>query len=251
MNSDEVLDQLKRHFLNSGFNLTLAIKASEYDSAIAGTNKLETIFPNAKSVILVGFGGKRFWTIFQEFLKENPHFKTNNVDLIDSYSVLKFNEASQILESYGISYMTAYPFGKDALSINFLKLGELAGAGVPSLLGILLHPVYGPWISLRGVILTDMEFDHYDKPLVDFSPCPTCDKPCIEACPANTISESGWDYKACINYRISDRTCAHTCASRRACPYGKDEQYSEAQLRYHHEFVLKSVKEYFKKNPNS
>lgn len=251
MNPDEVLDELRKHFLDSGFNLTLAIKASEYDSGNSCAKKIDTIFPEAKSVILVGFGGKQFWSIFQDYLRDNPDFETNNVDLIDSYSVLRFNKAKQILESKGISYTTAYPFGKDALNLNFLKLGELAGAGVPSLLGILLHPAYGPWISLRGAFITDMKLNQYDTSLSDFSPCPNCDKPCIDACPASTISQSGWDWEACMKYRISEVTCAYSCASRRACPYGKDEQYSEAQLHYHHEFVLKSVKDYFKKNPHS
>jgi len=251
MTPNEVLEELRRHFLDSGFNLTLAIEAFKYSSANSDANKLDPLFPNARSIILVGFGGKQFWSIFQDYLRNNPDFKANNVDLIDSYSVLKFNEAKQILESNKISFDAAYPFGEDTLRLNFLKLGELGGAGVPSLLGILLHPVYGPWISLRGALITDMELDQYDLPLSDFSPCPSCNKPCIAACPVSTISESGWDWESCMRYRISDETCSHSCASRRACPYGKDEQYSELQLHYHHEFVLKSVKEYFKKNSGS
>jgi epoxyqueuosine reductase QueG len=251
MDPKTVLEQLRTYFLDSGFNLTLAINSAKYNAANGGAKNLESIFPQAKSIILVGFAGKEFWSIFLDYLQNNPEFKKNNIDLIDNYSVLKFVEASEILNTNQIDFKTVYPFGDNALDLNFLKLGELAGAGVPSLLGILLHPVYGPWISLRGAFITNMELSEYDEPLSDFSPCPSCDKPCISACPINTISELGWDWESCMKFRINDETCSSLCASRRACPYGQEEQYTLEQLHYHHKFVLKSVKQYFKENPKS
>ena len=244
MDPDIVLDKIKNHFLNSGFNLTLAIDPSQYNKT-PGLNKLEHLFPEAKSVILIGFAGKEFWGIFQNYLENNPEFETNNTDLIDNYTVLKFNEASHILDSNNLNYEAFYPFGKNATEFNFLKLAELGGAGVPSLLGLLLHPVYGTWISLRGAFITNLELNQYDRPIANFSPCPTCDKPCISACPVHTISESGWDWESCMKFRLKDITCAKSCASRLSCPYGQEQQYPEDQLHYHHKFVLKSVKDYF------
>lgn len=244
MENKKVLEKLRKHFQKCGFNLTFTVDPLEYDSSAGIKKDLNTLFHNVKSVILIGFGGNTFWSTFQDYLQANPEFKSNNIDLIDNYSILKFCEASKILDNNGISYKIVYPFGESSFDLNFMKLGELAGAGVNSLLGILLHPVYGPWISLRGAILADLSLDEYDKPLRNFAPCPSCDKPCISACPADTISESGWDWESCIKFRLSDNTCANSCASRRACPYGEPEQYSEEQLEYHHKFVLKSVREY-------
>jgi len=251
MDPENVLEELRSYFLTIGFNLTLSVNPELYSADLGSSKKLGSIFADAKSIILIGFGGKGFWDIFQKYLRDNPGFKTNNVDLIDNYSVLKLKEAANILDANQVAYKILYPFGEDALDLNFLRLGELGGAGVPSLLGILLHPVYGPWISLRGAIITDMEFKEYGENLSSFSPCPTCDKPCISACPVNTISESGWDWESCMKFRISDETCAKSCASRRACPYGEEEQYSEDQLQYHHKFVLKSVKKYFEQENKS
>jgi len=245
MDQEKVLEELREHFLKSGFNLTLAVNPLEYDNGPGITRKVESLFPETNSVILVGFGGKSFWEIFQGYLKRNAEFKINNIDLIDNYSVLKFNEASKILDKYRISHKFVYPFGEKALDLNFLRLGELAGAGVPSLLGILLHPVYGPWVSLRGAILANLKLEEYSSPISDFAPCPSCDKPCIRACPARTVSVSGWDWEACMRFGLSDTTCAASCASRRACPWGKDQQYSDEQLEYHHKFVLKSARDYF------
>jgi epoxyqueuosine reductase QueG len=249
MDPENVLEELREFFLQSGFNLTLTIDPVEYANT-AGTKKhLNTLLPEVKSILLIGFSGKSFWGVFQEYLKNNPEYKSDRINLIDDYSVLKFKEASHILNKYRVSHKSVYPFGENALDLNFLKLGELAGAGVKSLLGILLHPLYGPWISLRGAILTNLMLNQFDSPLSDFTPCPSCNKPCISVCPANTISESGWDWESCMKFRLSDDTCAKSCASRRACPYGKQEQYSEQQLEYHHNFVLNNVKEYFDKKP--
>ncbi len=243
MEAEIVIDKLRNHFIDAGFNLFLVIDPSQYNP---GDNSLEEIFTYAGSIILVGFAGNKFWRIFHNYLDTHPAFKNENVDLIDRYSVLKLNEATNLLEQYKIDSQAVYPFGKHVFDINFVRLAELGGAGVPSQLGILLHPTYGTWISLRGAIITDFKPNKYDGPLEGFDPCPSCSKPCISACPAHTISHTGWDWEACMKFRLSDKTCAESCASRLACPYGKEEQYPPDQIQYHHDFVLKSVKDYFR-----
>jgi hypothetical protein len=167
-------------------------------------------------------------------------------NLIDEYTRSIFGKITPVLGvSEGTRYKTVFPFGENALDLDFITLGILGGVGVPSLLGILLNPEYGTWISLRGAIITAIEFEMYDEPLGDFDPCPTCGKPCITECPAHTISDRGWDWEACMRFRLGSDTCSAKCASRLACPYGKEHAYGEEQITHHHKFVLKSAKEYF------
>ncbi len=60
MDPEIVLEELSKYFLDSGFNLTLKIQSSEYGRA-PGTSKIvESLFPQAKSIVLVGFAGKSF-----------------------------------------------------------------------------------------------------------------------------------------------------------------------------------------------
>ncbi len=244
MDAELVLDKLRNHFISSGFNLILTISPAKYKKAQQVKNNLDDLAPDAKSIILVGFAGKDFWEIFQNYLHSNPEFREDNADPIDNYTLLKFSDAANILDSHGVKHTSVYPFGDRALDLNFVKLAELGGAGVPSLLGILLHPKYGTWISLRGALITNLELSSFDKPLSDFDPCPSCSKPCITACPAQTISLSGWDWEACMRFRLKDSTCDRFCASRLACPYGKDEQYPGDQILYHHSIVLKNARKY-------
>jgi epoxyqueuosine reductase QueG len=209
------------------------------------SNKWATnIMQDAKSVILVGFGGREFWNTLQDFLKRNPEFKSTREDLIDDYTVLKFMSAARILDQENINYFMVFPFGSGYLSLDFSKLGELGGIGSKSILGILIHPEYGPWISMRGAIVTDLQLSQYNEPLYSFNPCPICSKPCISACPANTVSENGLNHIACMNFRLSDEICNSRCASRLACPYGIEHQYSREQQGYHHKFVLRNFTRY-------
>ena len=246
MNSNEVFEGLRNSFGEAGFNLVVKIKSGEYDIASNKGNS-HGFVKGAKSIILAGFAGGAFWTVFNRFLDNNPGFREKHEDLIDNYSKLIFSRISAILdEEKGIFHKTVFPFGEDALAIDFLKLAMLGGVGVPSILGILINPEYGTWISLRGAIITNLEFDDYDLPLEWFDPCPSCPKPCITACPANTVSDKGWDWESCMKFRISFDTCSQKCASRIACPYGQKHMYMEDQIAYHHKFVIKSVKEYYK-----
>ncbi len=248
MSHDSTYDKLKRSFYTSGFNIVARIKAGEYDAQVAQAKKSAALLPGAKSIILAGFAGKNFWDVLQQFLRDNREFRETHEDWIDDYTVINFEKTTVTLDDRKVSYKMAFPFGPGALTLDFSKLGLLGGVGNRSLLGVLIHPEYGPWISLRGAIITDLKFREYDKPLSWFNPCSPCSKPCVSACPASTISRKGWDWQACMNFRLNSDTCAGNCASRRACPYGKEHQYTEEQLAYHHKFVLKSVKEYFEKS---
>lgn len=247
MDTGSIYKKLVDLFYISGFNLVRRIKVDEYYQQYSFNRRVSNLFPDAKSVILVGFAGKGFWKIFQKFLEDNPEFRDSREDWVDDYTLLRFSSASEILKDEKVKHKLIFPFGSEALALDFIQIGQRGGLGTKSLLGILIHPEYGTWISLRGIIITDLEFSEYDKPLPCFDPCAACPKPCISACPAKTISERGWDWEACMNFRLDSDTCSTNCASRRACPYGKEHQYSDEQLAYHHRFVLKSVKKHRKK----
>ena len=246
MKPEVVLERLKTISRDCGFNIIQTISARAYDNVVSRQKSTSALFlPGARSITLIGFGGNSFWSTLKCYIKDNPDFKERGKDLIDNYSLMVFKELSNVLQENGVMHRAVFPFGSGGTLLDFVKLGKVSGAGVRSLLGILLHPTYGPWISLRGALLTHLELGSYDSPLRGFDPCPSCHKPCIEACPAGTISGKGWDWESCMAFRLAEDTCSSGCASRRACPYGKELQYSEEQLAYHHKFVLKSVKKYF------
>jgi epoxyqueuosine reductase QueG len=242
MESKNLLINLKDHFKSHGFNIFRIIQSDKYDKYFNYEKKTKYILDNSKSIILIGFSGNRFWNILQKYLRANPNFAVSTENWIDDYTKIVFNQSEIHFPQNKIEFKFIYPFGSDALLLDFMKIGEISGIGVKSLLGIILSPEYGTWMSFRGAILSDFIPEVFDKPLTGFDPCTSCSKPCITACPANTISEKGWDWKKCMDFRIKTETCSSNCFSRRACPYGAEHQYSEEQLAYHHKFVIKSIK---------
>lgn len=247
MNSEDTWHKVKSHLTESGFNIVVRIDAARYDSIVPEKKRADSLLNDARSIILTGFAGNKFWPVLKSFLRQNPEFKDRNENLIDNYTRITIEKLAETLdERNGGAFKIAYPFGQGAYDLDFTLLGMMGGVGVPSLLGILLNPEYGTWMSLRGAILTDIEFEQYDEPISEFNPCPSCEKPCIDACPADIVTDQGWDWRACMDFRLSSDICSNSCASRKACPYGQYHMYSDEQIKYHHQFVLRSVKAYSK-----
>src|SRR5262249_21222524 len=53
-----------------------------------------------------------------------------------------------------------FPFELHPLAVSFVHLAECAGLGRRSLLGVLVHPEYGPWMALRAAILVPFALTH-------------------------------------------------------------------------------------------
>jgi len=65
--------------------------------------------------------------------------------------------------------------------------------------------------------------------------CLDCSAPCVDACPAQAVhTEQSFNVQACYEYRKPESSQCHShCAARRACPIGKQHQYSQAQMAHH------------------
>lgn len=73
-----------------------------------------------------------------------------------------------------------------------------AGLGHMGLNRLVLHPQYGPFVSLNSILI-DTEVDQYDTPL-DKSPCLNC-KLCAAICPTGAISiDRPFDMMACSTH---------------------------------------------------
>ncbi len=102
------------------------------------------------------------------------------------------------------------------------RAADLAGMASLSPAHLSVHPIYGPWIALRALVVLDMPTSA--GPAWPAAPCwEGCGRPCLEA--LQKALEVGWDPK---------RTWRAWVAIRDACPRGRRHRYSEAALRYHY-----------------
>jgi hypothetical protein len=149
----------------------------------------------------VASGGRSLWDAFSGA----PEFGAK-VDPLDAYTRRVVEAAAKQLDSRALALFAFERRG--GAYADFVALGRLAGLGAPSRLGLLIHPVYGPWLSLRAVVLTPSAWETGPGAPLAFDPCRDCPAPCEAAGPEFT-------------------------ARRRACVVGPEHAYGEAALAHH------------------
>jgi epoxyqueuosine reductase QueG len=214
-----------------GLNLVGVASVAAYDAQIASERRLARRLEGAESVIVVGNGGGAFWEAYRHACAADPALAARP-DPLDDFTREVVEAACAPLTDAQATRIV-FPFGFDA-EVSFTRLAVLAGIGRPSLLGVLVHPVYGPWIALRAAILVRGRLAA-PRPADGFDPCPTCrDRPCMSACPAGAIEAEGWSLSRCAGHRAPpDDPCAGRCHARVACVLGPEHRYPDDALAYH------------------
>jgi NAD-dependent dihydropyrimidine dehydrogenase PreA subunit len=82
--------------------------------------------------------------------------------------------------------------------ISYKRAAEAAGLGRMGIHRNLIHPTYGSFVLLGGVLIA-AEVDEPAQP-IDFNPCLEC-KLCVAACPVGAIKSDGhFDFSACLTH---------------------------------------------------
>ncbi len=239
------LKKIKEILYSSGFNLFGLSSLESYDNNVLANQKILKFYPSQKTIVLFGSGGKYFWDVFKKFqeTKEGKLFK-NLKDPIDSYteyclSKLKIMFPETIQECL-------YPFKAEKLFIDYQKLAVCTGLGHYSpYIKLVLHPDFGPWISLRGLFLTK-EILELTGPLTTPVPCLTCYKPCLRACPVKAVTETNYDFYQCAIYRNLETDCLSSCHVREVCIIGPEHAYSTEEGLHRNKSSMETLRMYYK-----
>jgi len=211
-----------------GLNLIGAASVDAYDAAVPPAHALRRLAPEARTALVVGNGGGDLWAASRAFRERHA-----GPDPIDRYTETVVDEAvSQVCGAMRVRVV--YPFRFPAEPVSFMRLAACAGLGRPSLVGVLVHPVYGPWIALRAAVLIPV-VETAPRPADGFDPCPTCtERACVAACPGGAVTAAGWDVPRCAAERARpDERCAERCHARFDCVVGREHRYPADALAYH------------------
>ena len=244
----DLFDDITRNAQRFGLNLIAALPAERYELAAAPAYRAGTIYPGCRSIVVIGNGGGGFWRAFKAHAAENPGWFERENPLDDFTCEVVEKEMVRPIQTAGVSCIAAYPFGSGP-TLNFMQLAMLAGLAGPSIIGVVVHPVFGPWIAFRAALLLDCEIDRPGE-AIGFDPCPTCStRSCISACPAAAVSfPSGWDIPKCMAHRVEAYPdCADRCDARVACVLGPDERYPDDELAYHQMRALRLMRQHYSK----
>jgi hypothetical protein len=213
-----------------GLNVIGATPAAAYDAAVPADRALARLVPDARSMVVIGNGGGAFWDAFQADCRAHP----GHADVPDPLDAFTRRTVAAAVVAVGLPGPVLYPFDFPATPVSFVHLAECAGLGRRSLLGVLLHPVYGPWLALRAAVAVPF-VAAAPRPADGFDPCPTCvERACVAACPADAVTAAGWDVPRCAGHRARpDDPCAARCHARFDCVIGREHRYPAAALAYH------------------
>ena len=181
------------------------------------------------SVLVFASGGTGLWEGFLADIRANPPAFSAAVHPLDEF-VARLIRAADPDPPPGRRWIRCA--AEPEAFIDFRALGLAAGLGWRSHMGLLVHPRYGLWISLRAALLLREELPSAG-PLQGEGPCPGCSKPCMDACPGGAVGAEGWKAGACADFHLRSSLCSDRCHSRLSCPEGAGHAYGSLQNHYH------------------
>jgi len=222
-----LLERLRAPLERAGLNHLGVVGRARYDAAAPASLAMEQVSPGARSVLVVGSGGRAHWDRFLEYVAVDPRTRfAGREHPLDDFCAETFE--SLALELAGCRVV--FPTFRAELRLDFMKLASLAGLGAESELGILVGERFGPWFGLRAAIFTPEELP---ETFARRSPCVGCAAPCRAPCPARIVGSRPFPWQACVAERAS--RCTTGCGARDACVIAPDERYDPLELRYHHD----------------
>jgi hypothetical protein len=221
-----LIGELTRALAPFGLNLIGATTPRAYDAIVPPTHRLGADV--AGTIVVIGNGGGAFWGAFRDHGSQHPG-DDEVAHPLDAFTTqVMESHAVPIAARLGLRPTLHLPFRATTPRLSFVHLAEAAGLGRRGLLGVLIHPEFGPWMALRGALVVDADLAA-PRPAGGFDPCPACrDRPCIGACPGAAVTHpAGWDVPRCIDFR-SERgaanPCLDRCHARAACVYGRQHR---------------------------
>ena len=183
------LDALRSSLAAAGLNLTSTLPVEEYDRLVPEPWRTQNVYPSCKGVLIVGNGGRVLWPLF----KASPEAQLRK-DPLDRYTrhVLRESAAAMRPQAHAVLYTDK----RENAYLPLVALAQRAGFGVPGRVGVLLHPHYGPWISIRAALLLGQAVAFEES--APFDPCTGCPAPCESACHGQVVSRQGVDTIGCF-----------------------------------------------------
>jgi hypothetical protein len=218
------LERTRDALARAGLNLTGTLPVEEYDRLVPSAWRAHELCPDCAGVVLVGNGGRALWPLF----KRSPEARLRR-DPLDRYTERVLSQVC-LIAGPGTEY-ALYNAKRDGQYLPLVRLAERAGFGSRGRVGVLLHPEYGPWTSIRGVLYMTRAVP-FQEP-APFDPCTGCPAPCAEACHGAAVEPDGVDIAGCFRTRVLDRRCRSACDARSACVLGPEHAFTAEQIAHH------------------
>ncbi|MFN7590475.1 MAG: hypothetical protein ACK501_01360 [Planctomycetota bacterium] len=238
----QLLPRVQDAAARCGLNLFGLVDAVRFDSCSPCEQRLSARMRDCGTIVVLGSGGRQLAQQFQASRTNGSPAPTP-----EAFALAGLHHVAAELARHGVrNEVVELP---PSPRWNTGRLGECAGFGTVSpVSGLLLHPTYGPWLRLHGVVLVEgRPFGEIgDASISDhFQPCSSCSRPCVTACPAGVHDGHGHqDVSSCASHRQAGG-CEDLCASRSACPLGSEHRDASYEHVHRHAYQLATLQRWF------
>jgi len=194
-----------------GLDLAAPLATADYDAEVGEALRLPS-FGRARALAIVVGNTRALWP----FVRDLP-----GPDPVDTYAMRVIGEEAARV---GVAWEARWAHHVPA-TVAIQRAAAIAGLAWLSPTHLSVHPVYGPWIGLRAVVVFDAEGPARAAPLAPPCDCARGCGPAFErACAAGVPADAA-------ELRARWRSWL---AVRDACPVGRAWRYSEGQISHHY-----------------
>ncbi len=198
----------------TGLDLVAPLALGTYNRAVPESLRLPA--KDDRLALVVG-NTRVLWPLFLKTLHRQLDLQRAS-DPLDRYVEQGLARALEGLPVLDVRFAHEPPPRRVAIQ----RAADQAGMASLSPAHLSVHPIYGPWIALRALVILDLPAPTGSA--WPAAPCwEGCRRPCLEA--LQEALEVGWD---------PTKTWPAWVAIRDACPRGHRYRYSEEALRYHY-----------------
>ena len=175
-----------------------------------------------RAAVLVG-NTRALWPPFVDWLRADPT-RADGRNPLDAFVAERLAGALRAVMTPVAQLVLPYERGAP----DFVGLAEHAGLLRRGASGLGVHPVYGPWVALRALVVHATPASERLAPVArPTAPCQHCDSACGPAFAALKRPGTEAEFRA-------PGTWEAWAEARAACPTGAEHRYSADQLRYHY-----------------
>jgi len=220
--------ELMKRLSGVGLNHTGIVDVATYNAGVSPELHTDVLAPWARSILVFASGGSALWDALLVDLRREPSHLTESDHPLDDFVHRSLAGVSDVFG--GVEHRWIQASSNADIHLDFRRLAVMAGLGSPSRLGLIIHPIFGPWMGLRAACFLPIELP-VSAPIED--QCGDCPAPCVEACLGDAFVDGQWEVSRCADFHRRSSQCAVDCDSRLACPVGVEFRYPKDERGYH------------------
>lgn len=166
--------------------------------------------------LLVG-NTRALWPALVAALRRSPA-RLGSESVVDAWAEETITAAAAAV---GAAHDIRWAHTTGVMVVPIQRLARVSGLAWLSPANLSIHPLFGPWIGLRAVVVFDLAGPVSPAPPIA-DPCGQCSRACLPA------------FEAAQHVADGPRGWRAWLAVRDACPLGRIHRYDEDQIVYHY-----------------